>query len=424
MKGTSEIKVGAVTIGGLIIFLAIITFLGMFNFISKGYNIDVMFQNVGGLQEGAFVRYAGVKFGSVEKVQVEGNKVRVRLRIKEGMEIPVGSKFSLSSSGMMGEKYVEIAPANQMDGKYIAAGAEIEGKSGQGIDEMLIASSQALDKVNDLLDSFNNVLGDKKVQESVRVGLMNTRDISDNLNNFSRVMAEMAVANQEEINTMVSQMSQMSTRMNAVASHLESVAANADNDGKMGRDIAAIADNLAKASGRVDNITKVLEGVAEEPQTKQDLRDTVHNAKEVSMKANRMLDTVRSAKFQTEVMYNDKKGDWRTNMGVTLRPAADSFFYAGATDVGESTKLDLEFGKDLAAASVRMGVMQGSFGVGLDYRLGNNFKLFSDFYDFNDAKLKVGGELMFNKNLSLIGQSYDVLGNGSEQAYVGLRGYF
>ena len=59
MKGTSEIKVGAVTIGGLIIFLAIITFLGMFNFISKGYNIDVMFQNVGGLQEGAFVRYAG-----------------------------------------------------------------------------------------------------------------------------------------------------------------------------------------------------------------------------------------------------------------------------------------------------------------------------------------------------------------------------
>ena len=39
-----------------------------------------------------------------------------------------------------------------------------------------------------------------------------------------------------------------------------------------------------------------------------------------------------------------------------------------------------------------MGAMQGEFGVGFDYRLGNSFKLYSQVYDFNDTKVKVGGE--------------------------------
>lgn len=49
-----------------------------------------------------------------------------------------------------------------------------------------------------------------------------------------------------------------------------------------------------------------------------------------------------------------------------------------------------------------MGAMQGEFGVGFDYRLGNSFKLYSQVYDFNDTKVKVGGELKLTDNLSLL----------------------
>ena len=51
-------------------------------------------------------------------------------------------------------------------------------------------------------------------------------------------------------------------------------------------------------------------------------------------------------------------------------------------------------------------------------------KLFTDFYDFDDAKLKVGAEYAFTPKLSLIGESMDVLDHGADTAYVGLRARF
>lgn len=65
MKGTNEVKVGAVTIGALLIFLAIISFLGAFSFARSGYDIKVEYSEVGGLKEGHSVRYAGVDVGTV-----------------------------------------------------------------------------------------------------------------------------------------------------------------------------------------------------------------------------------------------------------------------------------------------------------------------------------------------------------------------
>ena len=49
---------------------------------------------------------------------------------------------------------------------------------------------------------------------------------------------------------------------------------------------------------------------------------------------------------------------------------------------------------------------------------------FTDFYDFDDAKLKVGAEWAFSPKLSLIGESMDVLDHGSDTAYLGIRARF
>ena len=64
------------------------------------------------------------------------------------------------------------------------------------------------------------------------------------------------------------------------------------------------------------------------------------------------------------------------------------------------------------------------FGVGFDYRLGNSFKLYSQVYDFNDTKVKVGGELKLTDNLSLLGEQTDVRNGNKNNTYVGLRSYF
>ena len=111
-------------------------------------------------------------------------------------------------------------------------------------------------------------------------------------------------------------------------------------------------------------------------------------------------------------------------MGVTLRPQDEKFIYLGAYDMGGKNKLDLQFGHDMDDVSLRLGAMQGKLGIGFDYRVNNSLKLFTDVYDFDETKVKVGGEYMFSPNLSLIGESLDVTGHGSDNAYVGVRTYF
>ncbi|MGL5206374.1 MAG: MlaD family protein [Acidaminococcaceae bacterium] len=424
MKGTSEVKVGAVALGALAIFMAIISFLGTFSFAGGGYRMSVIYDQVGGLKEGHVVRYAGVDIGTVRAVKVEGNKVQAVLKIKEGIKVPRGSSFSIGSDGMLGEKFVAILPPASMDGRFIEAGEEVQGSQGAGLEEFMASSAKVLEKVEGIADAMNNVLGDKEVQKSMRDGFLNARDISANLNTFSRVMAEVAVDNQQDMTVMISQLSQMAERMNKVASHLDSIVVGADNNGQTGRDMAAMAQNLATASARVEKMTGVLEKVVTDPKTEKDLRVTLQNARETSEKANRMLGTLETAEFKAETLYNDKNSDWLNNMGVTLRPQDDRFIYLGAHDMGGKNKLNLQFGQDMADFSLRLGAMQGKIGVGLDYKVNNSFKLFTDVYDFDETKVKIGGEYMFSPKLSLVGESLDVTGRGSENAYVGVRTYF
>lgn len=424
MKGTNEVKVGAVALGGLAIFLAIISFLGTFSFAGGGYNMAVLYDQVAGLKSGHAVRFAGVDVGTVRDVEVEGNKVRALLKIKEGIKIPQGSRFSIGTDGILGEKFVTIDPPAKLNGQHLSEGAEVKGVPGKGLDEFMESSTKVLAKLETIADALNNVVGDKEVQQSIRDGLANARDISANLNTFSRVMAEVAVDNQKEISTMVMQLSDMAQRMNGVATHLDSILAGADNNGQTGRDLAVMAKNLATASARVEKMSGVLEKVVTDPKTEQDLRATLHNARETSEKANKVLNTLETANFQAEALYSGKGNDWLTNMGVTFKPRDKSFVYLGAYDIGDSNKLDLQFGRELDAAALRIGAMQGKFGVGLDYQVGNSVKLFADVYDFDDTKVKVGGEFMLRPNLSLIGESLDIGGRGSDKAYVGVRSYF
>ena len=424
MKGTSEVKVGAVALGALAIFMAVISFLGTFSFAGGGYRMSVLYDQVGGLKEGHVVRYAGVDVGTVRAVNVEGNKVHAILKIKEGIRIPQGSNFSIGSDGMLGEKFVAILPPARIDGRYIEPGEEVSGSIGANLDDFMASSTKVLEKVEGIADALNNVLGDKEVQKSMRDGFLNARDISTNLNTFSRVMAETAVDNQKDMTIMIRQLSQMAERMNSVATHMDSIMTGADNNGQSGKDLAAMAQNLATASARVEKMTGTLEKVVTDPKTEKDLRTTLQNAKETSEKANRMLGTLETAQFKAEALYNEKNSDWLTNMGVTLRPQDDKFIYLGAHDMGGGNKLDLQFGRDINDFSLRLGATQGKLGVGLDYRVNNSLKLFSDVYDFDETKVKVGGEYMFSPNLSLVGESMDVTGRGSDNAYVGIRTYF
>ena len=128
------------------------------------------------------------------------------------------------------------------------------------------------------------------------------------MNDFTKALATMAQQNQGDIHTMVGQMKEMSIHMNSIMD-------KADANGATGKNVAAMAANMADASKKIQNTAEALQNVVTDPQTQQDLKETIHHAKSTTVKADKILGVVTDAQVQADVLYNDKKGKWRTEVG-------------------------------------------------------------------------------------------------------------
>ena len=70
------------------------------------------FNNIEGIKVGADVKIAGVRVGVVENIQLDTNvfQVKVKLNMLENLSIPDDSILSITSSGLFGNKFLDIKP--------------------------------------------------------------------------------------------------------------------------------------------------------------------------------------------------------------------------------------------------------------------------------------------------------------------------
>ncbi|MCF8142901.1 MAG: outer membrane lipid asymmetry maintenance protein MlaD [Deltaproteobacteria bacterium] len=76
----------------------------------KGYEVEAVFSNTGGLKVGSSVVIAGVDIGRVREVALEDYQARVVLNLPQEVEIQEDAIASIKTKGLIGEKYVEITP--------------------------------------------------------------------------------------------------------------------------------------------------------------------------------------------------------------------------------------------------------------------------------------------------------------------------
>ena len=135
-KGT-QIKVGLfILIGFLTVGMMVIYFGRLGEGFSSYYNVKVEFTNASGLLRGSEILLAGAKVGRITNEPVilpDMRGVYVDVRILDQVKIPVGSKFSIGSSGLLGDKYIEIS----LDGAgaekgFIKAGDVLKGSESSG----------------------------------------------------------------------------------------------------------------------------------------------------------------------------------------------------------------------------------------------------------------------------------------------------
>src|SRR3954462_8100014 len=107
-----ELRVGLFVVVGLAALAALVV---QFGRVGEGfktyYEITVRFPDASGLLKGSDVLLAGAKIGKVSggpRMVPEGNGVDVPLKIYSYIKIPEGSKISVGSSGLLGDRFVNV----------------------------------------------------------------------------------------------------------------------------------------------------------------------------------------------------------------------------------------------------------------------------------------------------------------------------
>src|SRR4029077_18829643 len=109
---TLELKVGAFVFVGLAVLAALVVQFGRAGEGFKTYyGLTVRFPDASGLLKGSDVLLAGAKIGRVSgglRLSRAAQGVEVALRIFDYVRIPAGSKFSVGSSGLLGDRFVSV----------------------------------------------------------------------------------------------------------------------------------------------------------------------------------------------------------------------------------------------------------------------------------------------------------------------------
>lgn len=185
------ILIGIITIGMMVVYFGRLGE-GVRNY----YSLRVEFPNASGLIRGSEVLLAGAKIGRLVNdptILPDMNGVYVELRIFDSVKIPSASEFSVGSSGLLGDKFVQIdLKPGAKDSGSIAPGTTIQGTNGGGGLGGMAEDAGAL--VAELRTTVGNV---NSVVKKLDTGLLNEEGIAslkETLKNLQTTSSSLAAA--------------------------------------------------------------------------------------------------------------------------------------------------------------------------------------------------------------------------------------
>ena len=432
---SAEAKVGAFAVGGLMALSSAMYAVGDFHLgADDDMTLYAGFRQVVGLRDQSSVQLSGVPIGNVAEIKNDGAGVTVTLKVNPDVKIPKNSAVAIASTGVMGEKFINILPSRD-DGNYLQNGDYLYGNEDADMNSMFDAMNKVMGKVETLLETVQTILGDKTLQTSIVEMSKNMKDASANMNKLMGSLAKISTDNEGNVAQM---MNQLNATLASVTRSMETVEHMANNIDKFAGNPQTVADlqttlkNISDTTKNVASMAENMNKFAGDPKVAEDLKATVSNARSISERADKILGKVQGAsdkiskidiKPSVEVLYSGKKSDWNTNLNVAVA-SGDTALHLGAEDIGDGTKLNAQIGKKFNDIGARAGIIAGKPGVGLDGYIGKNFKVSAEGYDFNDFKVRLKSQYKVADSTYILGEWHDVNHKDNRAAYVGIKQEF
>ena len=429
-------KVGAFTIGGLMMLGAAIFTLGHFNFSSEDDTVFYAnFKQVLGLAPQADVRLNGVPIGKVDDLVSDAKGVTAILRVNPEVKIPTDSKIMITSVGVMGEKFVNIIPSTD-NGEYVKNGNVMFGEDEANMNAMFENLNKVMNKVEGLLGEVQNIVGNDTFQKSVVVMSENMKEASAHITGMTEVMERLAVNNESNVNGMVEQLNATLASMQRSMETVEHMMNNVDSvagDPQTAADLRETLKNISDTTKNVAHMAESMDKVVSDPKVADDLKATISNTKSLTERADKILGKVEGATDKVssievtpsvDVMYSGGASNWNTNFNLDVA-VGDTSLDIGAEHIGDGTKLNAQVGKKFGTDfGARAGIIAGKPGIGVDAYAGDKWKFSAEAYDPNDAKVRLKSQYKVSDSTYILGEWHDINHRDERAAYIGIKQEF
>jgi phospholipid/cholesterol/gamma-HCH transport system substrate-binding protein len=275
MKNSLESKLGIFVALAVVAAVVIIEMLGGPEHFMRGYRLYALFENVQELKEGDRVKMAGVEVGRVEKIQIEGDKARVTMKMMRDAKVRTDSIAMVKFTGLMGQNFVSL-DFGSPEGSLATDGTVLNSKEQpdlsvvmQKIDnvatgvESLTKSFSGL-KIDELLGPFIDFMKDNRAPLTATISNINsvTHQISEGQGTVGKLIYDDTLYN-TALTTVTNLDSTLAeARGTVAAAHLivEQINAGQGTVGKLVKDDTLYKETTAAMINAKEILQKVNQG--------------------------------------------------------------------------------------------------------------------------------------------------------------------
>jgi len=182
---------------------------------SEGYTLYATFDSAAGIDPNASVKIAGVEVGRVTKISLIGNKARIALRMHPEVRIGKGFTATLKSTGLLGEKYLELIPGPG-EGGLLKEGEDIKRTAKYMDMENFMSSLGSLSaELKDIASSIGGAIKGPK-------GESRLKHIVTNLDEFTANINTVVTRNDRKLENIIANVDRLTSTLNKSAPEISS----------------------------------------------------------------------------------------------------------------------------------------------------------------------------------------------------------
>ncbi|MBI2885325.1 MAG: MCE family protein [Candidatus Omnitrophica bacterium] len=180
-----ELKVGAFIVTGVALLVVFLFAIGdVATYFQPGQALRVVFDSANGITRGSPAQYAGVEVGKVEDVRIVAGvggppKVELVVRVPKRIVIRSDDSASISTFGLLGEKYLAILPGLGQ-GQPLVSGDVLVGNPPVSTEQVIERSNEVLSELKRTLEGINSVVADPEARLYLKETLQEARDATRN----------------------------------------------------------------------------------------------------------------------------------------------------------------------------------------------------------------------------------------------------